>query len=526
MNTKLMAMTVSFVLALSISFALIGTSTDADSSDSYQISSYVGKYWVPTYTDFAPTLYKTDYVNGYEEYAVLSMSDDGQGYQLTISNETYTVASSGTASGDSVSFTVTNSSNQGTSGTISFPTTGTSTGRMDVSINGTTSFCFKEGDITVSDLTFKPSTLYDAITLFHNETNNINSIGTSGCSIQLKGQTISLPRGTYDLYLDSLKYISSLENTNGSMVIEAADGADVTININKTELQSHGSTSITIRDINFVADEACRLILNNNDSIAIEGCTFDNIMLSSFGNDEVSLTGNDFSGNGNRIDSNTFAMYVSESSDITIKDNTIHNYLCGINIANDGGSALPIDADIDSNRIYDLNSSNGDGVGIQISGKLQNASFEIVQNTIEGASPAVKIHDGITGYETSKITSMGNTFVGCDGIFVYAANDEGEIIPIEVSSTNDSAYDLDGTPLNVTIESESGVVPPVATVTDPLTEESDQSPSIDWDDDEELPPFIPAQSSDDDDTVTIVACAAAAAVAAILAVFLVIDRKG
>ena len=47
-----------------------------------------------------------------------------------------------------------------------------------------------------------------------------------------------------------------------------------------------------------------------------------------------------------------------------------------------------------------------------------------------------------------------------------------------------------------------------------------------YDDDEDLPPFIPSQSSNDDDTVTIVACAAAAAVAAILAVFLVIDRKG
>ncbi len=47
-----------------------------------------------------------------------------------------------------------------------------------------------------------------------------------------------------------------------------------------------------------------------------------------------------------------------------------------------------------------------------------------------------------------------------------------------------------------------------------------------YDDDEDLPPYIPSQSSNDDDTVTIVACAAAAAVAAILAVFLVIDRKG
>lgn len=46
-----------------------------------------------------------------------------------------------------------------------------------------------------------------------------------------------------------------------------------------------------------------------------------------------------------------------------------------------------------------------------------------------------------------------------------------------------------------------------------------------WDDDEDLPPFIPTQPAEDDNTVTIVACAAAAAVAAIMAVFLIIDRK-
>ena len=54
--------------------------------------------------------------------------------------------------------------------------------------------------------------------------------------------------------------------------------------------------------------------------------------------------------------------------------------------------------------------------------------------------------------------------------------------------------------------------------------ESTSHPSVD--DDEDLPPFIPAQPAEDDDTVTIVACAAAAAVAAIMAVFLIIDRKG
>lgn len=46
-----------------------------------------------------------------------------------------------------------------------------------------------------------------------------------------------------------------------------------------------------------------------------------------------------------------------------------------------------------------------------------------------------------------------------------------------------------------------------------------------YDDDEDLPPFVPTQPAEEDNTVTIVACAAAAAVAAILAVFLVIDRK-
>ena len=65
------------------------------------------------------------------------------------------------------------------------------------------------------------------------------------------------------------------------------------------------------------------------------------------------------------------------------------------------------------------------------------------------------------------------------------------------------------------IDSEGNVV---------VAEESSTTPS--WSDDEDLPPFIPTQPAEDDDTVTIVACAAAAAVAAILAVFLVIDRKG
>ena len=53
---------------------------------------------------------------------------------------------------------------------------------------------------------------------------------------------------------------------------------------------------------------------------------------------------------------------------------------------------------------------------------------------------------------------------------------------------------------------------------------ADPSPGPSWDEEETLPPFIPAEDSDDD-TVTIVACAAAAVVAALMAVFLVLTYR-
>ena len=56
-----------------------------------------------------------------------------------------------------------------------------------------------------------------------------------------------------------------------------------------------------------------------------------------------------------------------------------------------------------------------------------------------------------------------------------------------------------------------------------LIEETSTNPPS-WDDEDDLPPFIPTQDSDDD-SVTIVACAAAAVVAALMAVFLIVSYK-
>ena len=55
--------------------------------------------------------------------------------------------------------------------------------------------------------------------------------------------------------------------------------------------------------------------------------------------------------------------------------------------------------------------------------------------------------------------------------------------------------------------------------------EPEPTPQPGYDDDEDLPPFIPAQPKDSGDDVTIVACAAAAVVAALMAVFLIVSYK-
>ena len=59
-----------------------------------------------------------------------------------------------------------------------------------------------------------------------------------------------------------------------------------------------------------------------------------------------------------------------------------------------------------------------------------------------------------------------------------------------------------------------------------LPEDYQPEPSPGYDDDEDLPPFVPSQTQgSDDDSVTIVACAAAAVVAALMAVFLIVSYR-
>ena len=167
------------------------------------------------------------------------------------------------------------------------------------------------------------------------------------------------------------------------------------------------------------------------------------------------------------------------------------------------------------------NSSSSDVVAITVAaaelGDMNSAQAEVV-----GSNPVFDLSltvgdEYVSNFNGTVTVELGYTIpedVDPSDIVVFYVDDNGNIeaMPTDCSSgkvvfqTTHFTYYMIG---NRSMVDDGG---------------SSSQPS--WDDDEDLPPFIPTQPAEDDDTVTIVACAAAAAVAAIMAVFLIIDRKG
>ena len=197
-----------------------------------------------------------------------------------------------------------------------------------------------------------------------------------------------------------------------------------------------------------------------------------------------------------------------------------------------------------------------------------NTVVVVVTDKVSNATVGATVNVSGTASETSKVEMSYNGSLTTDGIAMSATVVAPEEVPVENIGNPVTVYDLvvdrgDNKSsytltVTVTLDIPAGMTlsgayvmfyedgkdperytPEVdgATVTfttthntyyavygDVVEAGSGSQPS--WDDDEDLPPFIPTQPAEDDDTVTIVACAAAAAVAAIMAVFLIIDRKG
>ena len=269
----------------------------------------------------------------------------------------------------------------------------------------------------------------------------------------------------------------------------------------------------TGEDTNIKGDYAfdVNLIGVQNATIEITGCTFSGncgeksaVKITQRGVNDESDDKNGFtitepaSVEYVRMSGNTFATTDRTNADITlgsrIADNTSGN--------KSYTTAFDVDIVADGTTRVTKSSAVGEYMNIVLTdGSNLTSTSEIVTGTEQTGKSAFVLESGsavISGYIPSSISLSiaqdATASVGANGL-----KSDGMIYTVN----NNLSGNVEGKVENTEVT----VNPPVSG------------------DDDELLPFIPSQSSNDD-TVTIVACAAAAAVAAILAVFLVIDRKG
>ena len=513
MNRNLTAILVAIV-ALGSVVALVSFADESSGdSDTHSISEFVGDYWWYNST-----------TEKYEERA--SIKQNGSDYILEVKNlkESTTIryfdtgdATSIISSDGRITFNLHQESSSGTAaGTVWFVDNRVATGSMYVEHNlvgdNSNHYYYREGEIQIVGQEFQPYTLDDAIERFSGE----------GSRPSLDNLTILLPTGTYTAEVDY---------KGGNLTIKAQDGADVNIaTYFRINYKGSEECSVFIDNLNFSgsADNLSNNLVKFDkfSNVSVTECTFNEMTFVSYGGETITFTDNVMTGKHEKLGDQSFAVLVSAST-IDLRNNVIDGYLRGVNM--DSGSDVDI-ANISDNKISDLSHSEGEGTAFQIAGKVGGSVWNITDNDISNVKAALVIHDSTNGVP-STVKFNSNHIVETDEGILYKASDAGKIVEIPVDANN-NFFAPDGVNgVRITVASEGEQADYLVDNEEYYLESSMDSTNEDvtspsWDDDEDLPPFIPAQPADDDDTVTIVACAAAAAVAAILAVFLVIDRKG
>ncbi len=518
MKTKLLALVVVAVVASSIMAIDLASDYSNAENTAFDLSEHVGDYW--KYDNYGTT--------SYSEYATILMSNDN--YQLVVGSDTYTISTESTTTAESVKFSIQKDGSD--AGSIAFPvvTDNNLTGRMDVTLNNSTQPCFLEGDISISGIegfTFQPSTLYDAITLFPNN--------AAAGHYKTNGMIITIPSGDYAIgKINAGDNIMFSNNFADTLTIKAEQGSKVNVYITNIEFYHIGTNTsnnnVKVEGLNFITERAVggSFGMNNFDTAEVVDCSFEGVMLRALNNSTLLVSGNTFNGTGETVTDPAdhelkMAMMVNENTNVTVKNNTVNDYVTGVSISS-WMTISGMQVNIEDNTLSNL--TGEDSAGVIINSHMEGAKITVSGNDVSGAKYGVAISDSVNSDSDTEVRSSENTYRGCQSAFMYFANDSGDVASVKLVSDKDSAYDETGSPMDVIAISESGgSLSGVVSIENPLTEEEFVPPS--WDDDDELPPFIPTQpTDDDDDTVTIVACAAAAAVAAIMAVFLIIDRKG
>ena len=303
-----------------------------------------------------------------------------------------------------------------------------------------------------------------------------------------------------------------------------------------SQVKTINEGSVTISNISFTPNLRILVEHINNQNVGsnnvesssnvttITGCHFQAILYTltngEIGSNSAIVKNCTFTGEGS---SPTGYAYFAQGrfSSVQFENNDVNSYPRGINI--DLNSSMESNVRLSDNTISNIYGIEGTGRNSAIQFTCAD-SISVVNNTImdvaynvfavypRGTASELSDYLGPVSVSNNTIKDAKyliiNTVEGFDSIDIRNNQiDEG------VDLVNGYNRDLIVQESQTYVSSDDNVI-----VVD--------NPSTSWDDDDDLPPFIPTQPAEDDDTVTIVACAAAAAVAAILAVFLVIDRKG
>ena len=189
----------------------------------------------------------------------------------------------------------------------------------------------------------------------------------------------------------------------------------------------------------------------------------------------------------------------------------------GGNIVKDGESFEFIITPASGYKIIRVSYGSTDIVGTNGLYKIENVTADA---TITVETERVS-YDVITNLEGATISNNTTSVAMGEGFEASVEAMDGYVIESVTVIMGGTEYPVSGNVISIPQVTGNIVITVKAVQTG-----IDDTPAGNPSDDDELPPFIPTQPAEDDDTVTIVACAAAAAVAAIMAVFLIIDRKG
>lgn len=521
---KTTAITLAIVmLAMCIVLTSSIDEVSADSEiSSTNIADYVGDYWYETVGS------STD--DSMAEYRLgLTIEADGSGgYQLVTNPEgtesesrTFQLATAGTSSGGTISFSVSSNNPNQTINPLEF----------DTNVNRSCDLHTEFDHITTQD-----ETQSKHLAFFRAGDSPFFDVETSAGFIPYYYQTaFKLDTGYVSLSFGagSISIPSASTFTGESLTITGTPGETIVTGEVQLNGSLRGDSTITLDGLVFTGTGTMQY--GTFSDITIKNCIFQGR--------ELVLSCNQTSGGPAKatpgtitIDSCTFEdgpnnryAVTATNKNIVLTNNRIDNFGRGanMNLTGDNGTVA-----VTGNYINNLTDRTDpyDSIAFQLAANLDGCSANISDNDINDAYVALAIYNGISGTPES-VSMTGNRITNTTvGVF-YKESAEHQIssqVIVEADSNYFAPTGSVGIPM--TSEAENGQSTSGIFIEDSYYVSEDGSsplPPIDWDDDDDYVPIPPIvyDDSGDDDTVTIVACAAAAVVAALIAVYLIIDRK-